>query len=328
MKILVAGGLTPDFEPGNSEEICARAIGRAITSNGHTLLSGSYNDFDRFVAEAAFEAAGECQAFGDPKMAIHSYLSPGADPAHRIGHVRNLNVKSWDPGQPDWGIPEPLRECDALVVVGGGPATHRVVHLTRFAGKPIVPITVFQGAASEAFRFEWDRFDEIYAGRVHRDEYSVVDSAVPGDFDALAHEVLSLVAKIVTGNEVFVIMSFGKESDDTYSTISRVCRTYRFESERTDNDPSAQRIYNRIVDGIHRAAFVIADVTIDSLNVYYELGFAEALEKHIVVVAKQGTDLPFDTSDISTIFYVDQTRLEEALSKRIESLSGRRAASI
>ena len=72
-------------------------------------------------------------------MAIHTYLSPGVTPAHRLGLVRNLNVNSWDPGQPEWGIPEPLRECEALIVMGGGPATHRVVHLTRLVGKPILP---------------------------------------------------------------------------------------------------------------------------------------------------------------------------------------------
>ena len=37
MKILVAGGLRVDFENGSAEEVCARALGRAIMSNSHVF---------------------------------------------------------------------------------------------------------------------------------------------------------------------------------------------------------------------------------------------------------------------------------------------------
>jgi hypothetical protein len=327
MKVLVAGGLTPGFEKGNAEEVCARAIGRALASSGHVLLNGSYNDFDRIVAESSLEAARENPDFGDPKMAIHTYLSPGVTPAHRLGLVRNLNVNSWDPGQPEWGIPEPLRECEALIVMGGGPATHRVVHLTRLVGKPILPITAFGGAAKEAFRTEWAKFESFYGGRVQRDEYAILDMAVSDEFDELARRVIALLSNIVTGNKVFVVMSFRRESDDTYGTIDRVCKAYRFEADRTDKDAATDRIYGRIVEGIKRAAFVIADVTFESVNVYYELGFAEALGKDVIVIAKKDSKLPFDTNDIPTTFFDDQTRLEEALRSRIGRMTRRPAAS-
>lgn len=80
---------------------------------------------------------------------------------------------------------------------------------------------------------------------------------------------------------------------------------------------------SRIVQGIQRAAFVIADVTFSSVNVYYELGFAEALGKDVLVIPKEGTALPFDTNDIPTLFFKDQTRLEDALRARIGRLTGR-----
>lgn len=328
MKILVAGGLTPGFKQGNDEEICARAIGRALASSGHVLLSGCYNEFDRIVAESALAAARENSDFGDPKMAIHAYLSPGVTPTHRLGLVRNLNVSSWDPGQPEWGIPEPLRECEALIVMGGGPATHRVVHLTRLVGKPILPITAFGGAAKEAFRTEWSHFDSAYGARVPRDEYAILDAVSSDNFDEFARQVVALLSKIVTGNKVFVVMSFRRESDDTFGTIDRACKAYKFEASRTDKDATTDRIYGRIIEGIQYAAFVIADVTFPSVNVYYELGFAEASGKDIIVVAKKDTQLPFDTNDIPTIFFEDQTRLEEALRLRIARLTRRREASV
>lgn len=53
MKILVAGGLSPEFSEGNAEELFACALGRAIGASGHVLVNGCYNAFDRLVAEAA-----------------------------------------------------------------------------------------------------------------------------------------------------------------------------------------------------------------------------------------------------------------------------------
>ena len=327
MKILVAGGLRDDFKSGNAEEMCARALGRAIVSNSHVLINGCYNVFDRLVAEAALEAAEKRGTSGTTD--IHTYISPGGKPAHHLGQLRQNNVRSWDPGQPEWGIPEPLLECEALVVMGGGASTHRVIHLSRLTGKPILPITAFGGAAQEAFRTEWARLDAVYGGRVAKDDFASLNTPLealetPHAFDDLAAAVMTLTSKIVLGNKVFVVMSFRRESDDTYNTIKRACQAYGFEPDRTDkNDATTDRIYGRIVQGIQRAAFLVADVTFDSVNVYYELGFAEALGKDVIVVAKEGTNLPFDTNDISTTFFLDQTRLEEALRSRIGRLSGR-----
>jgi hypothetical protein len=323
VKVLTVGGLRDSFEKGGPEETCARALGSAIAASGHVLINGCYNKFDCFTAEAAASALTK-QGL-EVKSFVHTYVSPGVEPSHRIGQLRPLNVSSWDPGQPDWGIPEPLRECDAVVVMGGGAATHRVVHLSRLSGKPILAVTAFGGAAREAFHTEWSRFDKIYGGRVRKDDFAELNTAPealddPGAFDRLASSVVALLGRIVLGNDVFVVMSFREKSDDTYNTIARVCRTYGFEPDRTDKAATTERIYSRIVQGIQRAAFVIADVTFRSVNVYYELGFAEALGKDVLVIAKEGTTLPFDTTDIPTILFKDQTRLEEALRPRIGSL--------
>lgn len=325
MKILVVGGICDhSLDPG-AEEQCAKAIGRAIVSSGHILVNGCYNAFDRVVAEAASEAAEANPLFGNPKKAIHTYVSPLVPPSHKFGHLRNLNVTSWDPGQPDWGIPEPLRESDAIVVMGGGAGTHRVTHLSRLAGKPILPITAFGGAAKEAFETELQRFDSVYKGRVARDDYTVLDTVMPDDFDWLAQSVVALVSRLVSGNKVFVVMTFRDDSMDTYGVIERACKAYNLEPDRTDKSATTERIFERIVEGIERAAFVVADVTYESVNVYYELGYAEALGKDVIVVAKDGTNLPFDTKDIPTHFFSNYTNLEKDLRARIGKLTGRKA---
>ena len=117
-------------------------------------------------------------------------------------------------------------------------------------------------------------------------------------------------------------MAFRDELEDTLGSISDVCEKLELRVTRTDREPSGDRIYQRIVTGIHRSAVVIADVTVPTVNVYYELGFAEALGKPIVVIAKEGTDLPFDTRDIPTILYPSQTKLKVALRERFEYILG------
>jgi nucleoside 2-deoxyribosyltransferase len=117
-------------------------------------------------------------------------------------------------------------------------------------------------------------------------------------------------------------MAFREESEDTFTAIKEVCKERGLKWSRTDQDPTTNRVYQRIVSGIQRATFVIADVTIATLNVYYELGYAEALGKPVIVVAKDGTELPFDTRDIPTTLFRNQTRLKATLSERIDALVG------
>jgi hypothetical protein len=206
--------------------------------------------------------------------------------------------------------------------MGGGPRTLRAANLCRLAKKPIVPITALKGAAGEVFATELARFLEFYEGRVSRDQYSLLDIQNPGDFATTAREAVQLATQLAVGNLVFVVMAFREESEDTFTAIKDVCKERGLKWSRTDQDSTTSRIYQRIVDGIRRATFVIADVSVGTLNVYYELGYAEALGKPVIVIAKEGTELPFDTRDIPTTIYRNQTRLKALLGERIDGLVG------
>jgi nucleoside 2-deoxyribosyltransferase len=84
----------------------------------------------------------------------------------------------------------------------------------------------------------------------------------------------------------------------------------------------------RIENGIRKSAFVIADLSIADLsmpspNVYYEVGYAKALGKDVILTAKKGTPLPFDVGDIPTIFWATQKELREGLRKCLAGLVGK-----
>ena len=320
LRILVVGGFSP--QGTEDEKRCAEELGRSITRRGHTVFNGCNNEFDTVVASAAIEAAAKSPEWEDPKMAVQSFIS-GDKPSHRIGLLRNLRVRSWDPGQEGWSPPELLAECDALIAIGGGPGTHRAIHLTRLINKPILPITAFGGAAIEAFATECNRFEKAYGGRISKVEYSVLDTQFPDDVADLANRAIDLAEKIVEGNSVFVVMAFREDLDDTCDTISRVAGQYGYNFTRTDREQTTARIYPRIVKGIRTASLVVADVTYGTANVYYELCFSEALEKDTIVIARVGSSLEFDLQDKPTIFYTDQQDLERRLCERIEGITGR-----
>ena len=66
---------------------------------------------------------------------------------------------------------------------------------------------------------------------------------------------------------------------------------------------SNRAITENIYQAINDATFVIADLTDNRPNCYYELGYARALKKPVVVVANKKTKLEFDERDKSYISY-------------------------
>jgi hypothetical protein len=69
------------------------------------------------------------------------------------------------------------------------------------------------------------------------------------------------------------------------------------EAYRVDQDPGVQVPIDSIEKGIRQAAVCLADITADNPNVWYELGFAYAASKPVVMVCSQertGIKYPFD----------------------------------
>jgi hypothetical protein len=129
-----------------------------------------------------------------------------------------------------------------------------------------------------------------------------------------------LSEELLLPRTVFVIMSFKQEWEDIYNSYHDVCKLHGFKVDRTDKTLSQERINPRIESGIANSAFVIADVTESSPNVYFEFGFAQGCRKKVIVTAKKGTMLPFDISDVPVLFWPNQGELKERLSKAIEAL--------
>jgi len=78
-----------------------------------------------------------------------------------------------------------------------------------------------------------------------------------------------------------------------------------------------------LLQRLARCAFCIVDLSDEKANVYYELGYAEAAKRPVVVTAKKGTPLPFDVKDIPVLFWENQKSLKEQLRRRIDAIAAK-----
>lgn len=114
-------------------------------------------------------------------------------------------------------------------------------------------------------------------------------------------------------NYIFVIMSFDKKYDEIYEALKiagKLVENRKLVIERVSEPLGDYIITERIEQSIKRAELVICDVSEKSLNVYYELGYARAMNKRIIVTAMKGTKLPFDVGHYKTNFYTNTIDLQ------------------
>jgi len=127
--------------------------------------------------------------------------------------------------------------------------------------------------------------------------------------------------------KVFVVMQFTQEYNDLYNeVILPTIEKFDMQCIRADDIYSSTPILLDIISELSTASIVIADITPDNPNVFYELGYAHAIKKPTIILAeKQRTKLPFDLSGFRTIFYdnsiAGKRKVETTLRKYIEKIT-------
>ena len=330
-RILVAGGLhgnDRDEQLDTARARFASALGRELIARNHTLLGGCRTALDAAVATAATEEATRRNL--RPQSHIRSWVTQSTKPTHRCGEILRSRVTDWQHVPRGFAYPEPVHEADVVIIIGGWEGTHYAASWARLANKPLVPVAAFGLAAAEIFDDEVANFDRRYTARLSPEEYHTLNRVLPDyepeTVDAFAADVLSLAERLITPTEAFVIMSFSEEGHltDAFDTIKRVCAANQFQAYKIDQhvDPQ-QRIVPSIMKAIRRAAFIIADVSEPRPNVYYELGYAQALGKDVITTAYKGTQLPFDIYDVPVHFWDSQGMLERKLQAEIKAIASK-----
>jgi hypothetical protein len=105
--------------------------------------------------------------------------------------------------------------------------------------------------------------------------------------------------------KAFVIMPFDSSFDDVHDVIKSAVAAVDMGLSvvRLDEFRAAGRISDDLVQEISTAAMCVADVTGGNPNVMWEVGFATALKKPLVVINQKKDRLPFDIADMRAVIY-------------------------
>lgn len=122
---------------------------------------------------------------------------------------------------------------------------------------------------------------------------------------------------------VFVIMPFAETFDDVYELgIKASVEALGWECQRADEIIHNRDIMCQVCQGIRQARLVIADLTGQNANVFYELGMAHALEKDVILLAQDVGDVPFDLRPMNIIAYDTILPLRQRLTETLGTLLG------
>jgi len=125
--------------------------------------------------------------------------------------------------------------------------------------------------------------------------------------------------------KAFVVMQFTPPYNELYSdVIVPVCDELGLAYTRADETYGPGLIIADIAQQIIEAMVIIADITPENPNVYYEVGYSHALNKPTILIAEKPTQLPFDVSPYRVLFYENsiggKAKVESGLRKHLNSI--------
>jgi anti-anti-sigma factor len=118
---------------------------------------------------------------------------------------------------------------------------------------------------------------------------------------------------------VFVLMPFNGEFDDIYELgIKAACEEAGAYCERVDKQIFVENILERVYNQISKADIIVAEMTGRNPNVFYETGYAHALNKTVILLTQDAEDIPFDLKHYPHIVYGGKiTLLKSQLQARV-----------
>lgn len=131
----------------------------------------------------------------------------------------------------------------------------------------------------------------------------------------------SPIVELLTPRKVFVVMPFSGDLQDVYylgirdtvSSLSGVC-------ERADEIQHTGGILEKIYASIREADVIVAEVSLPNTNVYYEIGYAHALKKKVVLITRDVSSAPFDLRGYNHVVYGSIVELRKKLMPMLSQL--------
>ena len=128
-------------------------------------------------------------------------------------------------------------------------------------------------------------------------------------------------------DSAFVMMQIdplNPELEDRYNAIKDCFGQFGIKAVRADEIEHEDVITDKIREKIRSSEFLIADLTGERPSVYYEIGFAHALNRKVIMYRNSGSKLHFDLAAYNCPEYSNLTNLKSLLVNRLEQVTNRK----
>lgn len=126
----------------------------------------------------------------------------------------------------------------------------------------------------------------------------------------------------------FVIMPFTTDLRFVYMIIKDTVLNIGLDCHKADDGAAAEPITDGVWSDIRQSDLVIADLTGRNANVYYEVGFAHAIGKPLIMLAQKTEDITSDLRHIRAVVYTGpddlRAKLHQAINDTFWAPRGRR----
>jgi nucleoside 2-deoxyribosyltransferase len=102
---------------------------------------------------------------------------------------------------------------------------------------------------------------------------------------------------------VFVMMPFASTFQNVRAAIRNAAQRAKIHASFVDEISKTGRITDHIIEEIRRADACVVDITNHNPNVLWEMGFAQAIGKEIVLISQDSRYLFFDAYNVKAIIY-------------------------
>ena len=123
-------------------------------------------------------------------------------------------------------------------------------------------------------------------------------------------------------DQAFVIMKFGDPILDSAfeGVIKPILGKYQIHAKRIDEVEDSGRITDQILEYIRSSRFVIADLTGERPNCYYETGYAHAFGKEMILTIKANENIHFDLAGYRFLQWNTEQDFREKIDRRVNSI--------
>jgi hypothetical protein len=119
-------------------------------------------------------------------------------------------------------------------------------------------------------------------------------------------------------NNIFVLLPFKEIFKGVYKTVEKVFAKRGYKVEKADSEfRNVEIMCQNICKKIQEARLIIADISEDNPNVFYEIGLAHGMERDVWLISKKKKKYPFDIEGIRFIEYENPTDLDHQLRTKV-----------